>query len=53
MILCFENVFSWVIGGITLCVSLVALVVVIFSYFRTKKELNKKIKEIQKNKNKE
>ena len=50
MILSFENVFSWVLGGITLLVSLVALVVVLISFFRTKKELNKKIKEIEKNK---
>ena len=48
MVLSFIKLFSWVFGGITLCVCLVALVLVIIDYHKTKKELDKKIKQIDK-----
>ena len=46
------NLISWIIGGITLTVSLVALVIVIISYFKTKNELHKRIKQFEENKEK-
>ena len=46
------NLISWIIGGITLTVSLVALVIVIISYFKTKNELHKRIKQVEENKEK-
>ena len=48
MVLSFIKLFSWVFGGITLCVCLVALVLVIVDYHKTKKELDKKIKQMDK-----
>lgn len=48
MVLSFIKLFSWVFGGITLCVCLVALVLVIIDYHKTKKELDKKIKQMDK-----
>ena len=35
------NLISWIIGGTTLLVSLIALVIMIINYFRTKNELDK------------
>ena len=48
MLLSFIKTFSWVFGGITLCVCLFALVLTIIDYHKTKKALDKKIKQIEK-----
>ena len=48
MLLSFIKTFSWVFGGITLCVCLFALVLTIADYYKTKKDLDKKIKQIDK-----
>lgn len=42
--------FTLVLGIITLAVSLVALTVTIISFFKTKKDINQRIKEIENNK---
>lgn len=46
------NLISWIIGGTTLIVSLIALVIMIINYFRTKNELDKRIKQFEENKEK-
>ncbi len=46
------NLISWIIGGITLAVSFVALIIMLISYFRTKNELNKRIKKLEEDKEK-
>ena len=46
------NLISWIIGGTTLLVSLIALVIMIINYFRTKNELDKRIKQFEENKGK-
>ena len=46
------NLISWIIGGTTLLVSLIALVIMIINYFRTKNELDKRIKQFEENKEK-
>lgn len=46
------NLISWIIGGTTLLVSLIALVIMIINYFRTKNELDKRIKQFEANKEK-
>ena len=50
MILSVINIVSWVIGGITLLASLVALVIVCISYHKTKKNIDKMLKNIQQKK---
>lgn len=46
------NLISWIIGGTTLLVSLIAFVIMIINYFRTKNELDKRIKQFEANKEK-
>ena len=46
------NLISWIIGGTTLLVSLIVLVIMIINYFRTKNELDKRIKQFEENKEK-